>query len=162
VSIKHPPENSTKPEASTPTRRSELDEFIDNLDELLLPDLVEEIEMMCVFYATSTHAALGLLLSDSNRCEEVTQSESLSDLEEDLVIFSRLDTREPLLVGGVPFLTTTRTPMKSSHRLVLHLQVRAKEVCSDDFDYLARATVTTASTNRQRQRLLQLLIPTRN
>jgi hypothetical protein len=32
--------DSNKPETSTPTRHNDLDEFIDNLDELLLPDLV--------------------------------------------------------------------------------------------------------------------------
>jgi hypothetical protein len=32
--------NSRKPEAPTSTRSSDLDEFVDNLDELLLPDLV--------------------------------------------------------------------------------------------------------------------------
>jgi hypothetical protein len=49
--------DSRKPEASTPTRHSELDEFIDNLDELLLPDLVWQIEKMSVFDPTSTRAA---------------------------------------------------------------------------------------------------------
>jgi hypothetical protein len=73
-----------KPEASTPTRRSNLDEFIDNLDKLLLPDLARQIERMSVFNATSTRAAPGLLGSDSNQSEEATQSKSLSDLEEDL------------------------------------------------------------------------------
>jgi hypothetical protein len=45
--------DSGKPEASTPTRHSDLDEFIDNLDELLLPDLVLQIEKITVFDATS-------------------------------------------------------------------------------------------------------------
>jgi hypothetical protein len=35
--------NSRKPEASTPTHRSDLDEFSDNLDNLLLLDLAREI-----------------------------------------------------------------------------------------------------------------------
>jgi hypothetical protein len=76
--------NSRKPEASTPTRRSNFDEFIDNLDELLLSDLAGHIERMSVFDATSTHTAPELVGSDSNRSEEATQSNSLSDLEEDL------------------------------------------------------------------------------
>jgi hypothetical protein len=75
---------SRKPEASTPTRRSDLNEFIDNLNELLLPDLVRHIKKMSVFDATSTHAAPELVGSDSNRSREATQSKSLSDLEEDL------------------------------------------------------------------------------
>jgi hypothetical protein len=41
-------------------------------------------ERIFVFNATSTRAAPGLLGSDSNRSEEATRSESLSDLEEDL------------------------------------------------------------------------------
>jgi hypothetical protein len=69
--------DSRKPEVSTPTRRS-------NLDELLLPDLAGQIERMSVFDATSTRAAPELVGSDSNQFEETTQSESLSDLEEDL------------------------------------------------------------------------------
>jgi hypothetical protein len=36
--LQQPP--SRLQEAGTPTRRGNLDEFIDNLDELLLPDLV--------------------------------------------------------------------------------------------------------------------------
>jgi hypothetical protein len=94
--------DSRKPEASTANQSSNLSEFVDNLDELLLPDLAAEIERMSVFDATSTLAAPGLLRSDSNRSEEActlfpfglcnvasvneedTRSESLSDLEEDL------------------------------------------------------------------------------
>jgi hypothetical protein len=75
--------DSRKPEASTPTRRCDLDEFIDNLNELLLPDLVQHIEKMSIFDATSTRAAPELVGLDSNRSEETTQAESLSDLEED-------------------------------------------------------------------------------
>jgi hypothetical protein len=58
--------DSRKPEASAANRCSDLDEFIDNLDELLLPDLAGKIDKMSVFYATSTRAAPGLLGSDSN------------------------------------------------------------------------------------------------
>jgi hypothetical protein len=64
--------NSRNPEASTPPQSSDLDEFIDNLDELLLPDLARQIERMSVFYVTSTRAALGLVGSDSNRSEGAT------------------------------------------------------------------------------------------
>jgi hypothetical protein len=95
--------DSKKLEASTPTRCSDLDEFVDNLDELLLPDLAGEIEMMFVFDMTSTRAAPGLLRSDSNRSEETTQSESLSNLEEDLDRLLKIRDEEPPLVGGPPF-----------------------------------------------------------
>jgi hypothetical protein len=49
--------NSRKPEVSTPTRSSDLDKFVDTLDELLFPDQVGEIKTTSVFNATSTHAA---------------------------------------------------------------------------------------------------------
>jgi hypothetical protein len=58
--------NSRKPEASTPTQHSDLGEYIDNLDELLLPDLVRQIEKMSVFDTTSTRAALELVRSDTS------------------------------------------------------------------------------------------------
>jgi hypothetical protein len=81
---------SGKPEASTPTRHNDLDEFIDNFDELLLPDLVLQIEKISVFDATCTHAAPELVGSDSNRSEGTTQSKSLSDLEENLDLLLKL------------------------------------------------------------------------
>jgi hypothetical protein len=52
--------DSRKPEAFTPTRHSDL-------DELQLPDLALETEMMPDFDVTSTRAAPGLFGSDSNR-----------------------------------------------------------------------------------------------
>jgi hypothetical protein len=83
-------DNSKKPEASTQPRQSDLDEFIDNLDELLLPDLARQIEKMSVFNATSTHATPELVGLDSNRSERTTQSMSLSNLEEDLDLLLKL------------------------------------------------------------------------
>jgi hypothetical protein len=44
-----------KPEASAPTRHNDLDEFIDNLDELPLHDLVLQIEKMSIFDVTQTN-----------------------------------------------------------------------------------------------------------
>jgi hypothetical protein len=41
--------NSREPETSSSTRSSDLDEFIDNLDELLLPNLVLLIEKISIF-----------------------------------------------------------------------------------------------------------------
>jgi hypothetical protein len=55
--------NNRKPEASAATQRSNL-KFIDNLDEMLLPDLAREIEEQFILDATLTHAAPGLLGSD--------------------------------------------------------------------------------------------------
>jgi hypothetical protein len=62
--------NTREPEASAATQRSDLDEFIDNLDEMLLPDLTGEIEKMSVFDVTSTRAAPEHPGSDSTRSEE--------------------------------------------------------------------------------------------
>jgi hypothetical protein len=76
--------DSWKPEISALTRSSDLDEFIDNLDELLLPYLALQIQKMSVLDATSTHDAPELVRLDSNRSEGTTQSKSLSNLEEDL------------------------------------------------------------------------------
>jgi hypothetical protein len=91
-----------KPEASAAAQCSDLNEFINNLDEMLLSDLTREIEEESAVVATSTRAASELLRSDSIRCEEeriqlsfglrnaasiyqeLTQSEFLSTLEEDL------------------------------------------------------------------------------
>jgi hypothetical protein len=42
--------NSKEPEASTSTRSSDLDEFIDNLAELLLPDLAPQIKKISVLH----------------------------------------------------------------------------------------------------------------
>jgi hypothetical protein len=72
------------PEASTPSQCSDLDKFVDNLDELQLPDLAGKIERMSIFDATSTRAAPELVGSDSKKFEEATRFESLFDLEEDL------------------------------------------------------------------------------
>jgi hypothetical protein len=57
--------DSRKPEVSAATRRSNLDSFINNLDELLLPDLPRQIENTSVFEVTSSRVAPGLG-SDSN------------------------------------------------------------------------------------------------
>jgi hypothetical protein len=75
--------NSREPEASSSTPSSDLDKFIDSLDDLLLPDLALHIEKMSVFDATSTRDAPDLVGSDSNQSEKTTRSKSLSDLEED-------------------------------------------------------------------------------
>jgi hypothetical protein len=94
--------NSRKPETSTSTRSSDLDEFIDNLDELLLPDLVLQIENMSIFYATSTCDAPELVGSDSNRSEGTTQSKSLFDLEEDLYLLLKLKDVGATACRGAP------------------------------------------------------------
>jgi hypothetical protein len=94
--------DSRKLEVSTANQSRNLDEFVDNLDELLLPYLTGEIERMSIFDVTSTRGAPGLRGSDSNQSEEActlfqfrlcnatsvnkeaTRSKSLSNLEEDL------------------------------------------------------------------------------
>jgi hypothetical protein len=44
--------NSKEPEASSSTPSSDLDDFIDNLDDMLLPDLAQQIERMSIFNTT--------------------------------------------------------------------------------------------------------------
>jgi hypothetical protein len=56
--------DSRKPKASTPTRHCDPDELIDNLDELVLPDLVRQIEKMSVLDMISTRDAPELVGSD--------------------------------------------------------------------------------------------------
>jgi hypothetical protein len=58
--------NSRELEASSSTRSSDLDEIIDNLDKLLLPDLALQIEKISVFDAISTCDAPDLVGLDSN------------------------------------------------------------------------------------------------
>jgi hypothetical protein len=110
--------DSRKPEASTPTRHSDLDEFIDNLDELLLLNLVMQIEKMSIFDMTSARAPPELVGLDSNRSKGTIQSKSLSDLEDDLDLLLKLKDVGATACRGAPFLTTTRTPMKSTRHLV--------------------------------------------
>jgi predicted ATP-grasp superfamily ATP-dependent carboligase len=59
-----------KLEASTANQHSDLDKFIDNLDEMLLPNLTREIEEESVSKVTSTQAPQGLLGLDPIRSEE--------------------------------------------------------------------------------------------
>jgi hypothetical protein len=113
--------NSREPEASTSTRSSDLGEFIDNLDELLLPDLALQIEKMSVFDATSIHDVPELVGLDSNRSEGTTRSKFLSDLDKDLDLLLKLKDVGAIAYWGPPFLISTRTPMKSTPRSVLHL-----------------------------------------
>jgi hypothetical protein len=93
---------SRKPEASTPTRHRDLDKFINNLSELLLPDLVRQIEKISVFNTTSTRAAPELVRSDSNRSERTTQSKFLYDLEEDLDRLLKLEDVGATAYRGAP------------------------------------------------------------
>jgi hypothetical protein len=82
---------------------------------------------MSIFDATSTRAVPELLGSDSNQSKGTTQSKSVFDLEEDLDLLLKLKDVGATVYRAPPFSTTTRTPTKSTHRLVLHLQARAKE-----------------------------------
>jgi hypothetical protein len=82
---------------------------------------------MSVFDATFTHEEPKLVGSDSNRSKGTTQSKSLFDLEEDLDLLLKLKDVGATACRGGAFLTTTRTPMKSTRCLVLHLQAKAEE-----------------------------------
>jgi hypothetical protein len=82
--------NSKESEASSSTLSSDLDEFIDNLDDLSFPDLAQQIEKISVFNATSTRDAPNLVGSDSNRFEKTTRSKSFSNLEEDLDLLLKI------------------------------------------------------------------------
>jgi hypothetical protein len=82
--------NSKEPEASSSTASSDLDEFINNLNDLLLPDLAQQIKKMSVFYATSTRDAPDLVGLESNQSKMTTQSKCLSDLEEDLDLLLKI------------------------------------------------------------------------
>jgi hypothetical protein len=57
--------NTREPEVYVATQRSRLNEFVDNLDEMLLPDLAMEIKEGSIFDAILTRAVPGLLGSDS-------------------------------------------------------------------------------------------------
>jgi hypothetical protein len=82
--------NPKEPEVSPSTSSSDIDDFIDNLDDIPLPDLAQRIEKMSVFNTTSTRDAPDLFGSDSNRSEKTSRSKSLSDLEEDLDLLLKI------------------------------------------------------------------------
>jgi hypothetical protein len=82
--------NSKEPEATSSTQSSNLDDFIDNLDEVLLPNLAQQIEKVSIFHTTSTHDAPDLFRSDLNRSKKTSQSKSLSNLEEDLDLLLKI------------------------------------------------------------------------
>jgi hypothetical protein len=94
--------NSREPEASSSTPSSDLDELINNLDDLLLPDLVLQIKKMSIFNTTSTRDALDLVGLESNRSKGTTQSKSLRNLEEDLDLLLKLKDVEATACRGAP------------------------------------------------------------
>jgi hypothetical protein len=94
--------NSRVPEASSSTPSSDLDEFIDNLDDQLLPDLALQIKKMSVFDATSTRDAPDLFGSDSNRSEKTTRFKSLSNLEEELDLLLKIKDVGATVCRGAP------------------------------------------------------------
>jgi hypothetical protein len=57
---------SKEPKATSLTPSSDLDDFIDNLDDMLFPDLAQQIEKMSFFNSTSTRDAPDLLGPDPN------------------------------------------------------------------------------------------------
>jgi hypothetical protein len=64
--------NPKEPEAPSSTPSSNFDDFIDNLDDMLLPDLAQQIKKISIFNATSTRDAPDLFGSDSNRSEKAS------------------------------------------------------------------------------------------
>jgi hypothetical protein len=98
--------NSKEPEASSSTPSSNLNDFIDNLDDMLLPDLAQQIEKISFFNATSTRDAPDLFGSDSNRSEKTSQSKSLSDLEEDLDLLLKIKDMGATVSWAAPIFDT--------------------------------------------------------
>jgi hypothetical protein len=90
-------------EASALTQSNDLDEFIDNLDEFLLPDLVLQLKKMSILNTISTRDALELVGSDSNRSEGTTKSKFLFDLEEDLDLLLKLKDMGATACCPLPF-----------------------------------------------------------
>jgi hypothetical protein len=81
--------DTIKPEAPAPTSRYVIDEFVDLLDEILLPNLIRNHESESGLHLTSIHARFGLQLlfglrNSATIYQEAMQYESLSALEEDL------------------------------------------------------------------------------
>jgi hypothetical protein len=64
--------NSKESEASSSTSISDLDDFIDNLDDMLLSDLAQQIKKMSFFNSTSTSDAPDLLGSDPNQSDNTS------------------------------------------------------------------------------------------
>jgi hypothetical protein len=114
--------NSKESEASSSTPSCDLDEFIDNLDDLLFPNLAQQIKKMSIFNVTSARDAPHQVGSDSNRFEKTTRSKSLAELEEDLDLLLKIKDAGATACSGPPFLTSTRTPTKNTPCAVLHLQ----------------------------------------
>jgi hypothetical protein len=67
--FQQPPSRLQGAETSATTQRGDLDEFIDNLDEILVPDLDREIEEESIFYVTLIRAASSFFGCDfDSRC----------------------------------------------------------------------------------------------
>jgi hypothetical protein len=92
--------NSKEPKASSSTLSSDLDKFIDNLDDLLFLDLAQQIENMLVFNVVSTCDAPDLVRLDTNLPEKTSRSKSLSDLEEDLDLLLKIKGVGATTCGG--------------------------------------------------------------
>jgi hypothetical protein len=83
--------NSKELEASSSTSSSDLDDFIDNLDDTLLHDLAQQIKKMSLFNLTSTCDAPDLLGSDPNQSDNTSRSKSITNLEEDLDLLLQIE-----------------------------------------------------------------------
>jgi hypothetical protein len=107
-----------KPKTLAASFHSELDEFVDNLDDLLTHGSARKIEEEFIFNATPPHAATTTLGSDSvqskdlrsrsrlgprnsaTELQEANNSESHSALERTWTFYSKLGNPKPLHVGG--------------------------------------------------------------
>jgi hypothetical protein len=98
--------NSKEPEASSSTPSSNLHEFIDNLDDMLLPDLAQQIEKISIFNATSTRDAPDLFVLDLNRSEKTSRSKFLFDLEENLNLLLNIKDVGATACRGAPIFDT--------------------------------------------------------
>jgi hypothetical protein len=98
--------NSKEPEATSSTPSSDRNDFIDTLDDMLLPDLVQQNEKISIFNMISTRDAPDLFGSDSNRPEKTSRSKSLSDLEEDLDLLLKIKDMGATACEGPPIFDT--------------------------------------------------------
>jgi hypothetical protein len=108
--------DNTKPKARVATLRNNLDEFVDNLTEMLLPDLAREIEKSLF----STRLQLVPHQDSSDRA--ITDlTNSVSDSRSDYAI-QPLSTRRPVvrvpLCTGRELGSSTSTQGRRSHRVL--------------------------------------------
>jgi hypothetical protein len=119
--------NSKEPEATSSTPSSDLDNFIDNLDDMMLPDLARQIKK-CPFLTRLllvTHQIYsGRIQTDLKRPHDLSPSPTWRRI---WICCSRSRTWAPPLAGMPSFSTSTRIPTKSTPYAVLHLEAGSKK-----------------------------------